>query len=212
MWLSVRFHGSRTRGLVKRRQNLWCVAIGPVFPCSVYCHHEKLSTQTFLCMSQMRKKKALDIPQATQHHPHTAQKPCSPETRGTNFASNSLSEASPASGTCDSSSSSSRASTTWAEHAPDCLRCKGTHPCKAPARFFAVGMASLSGSYLYRVMAALTICDCFSVNKLAFLSELIGLSQEHVCLNQRIHLSSHGLEASQQKVDSRVVVPDFLSA
>ena len=27
MWLSVRFHGSRTRGLVKRWQDLWCVVM-----------------------------------------------------------------------------------------------------------------------------------------------------------------------------------------
>ena len=65
-------------------------------------------------------------------------------------------------------------------------------------------MASLSGSYSYRLMAALTICDCFSADKLAFLKNTCAL-------NQRIHLSSHRLEASQQQVESRVVIPDFLT-
>ena len=118
-------------------------------------------------------------------------------------ASNSSSEASFTSRTGSSSSPSSRASTTWAECAPDCFQCKGTPPRKVPARGIAVSMASLSGSYSYRFMAALTICDCFSNDNLAF--------QEHVCLNQRIHLSSHCFEASQQNVESRVLITDFLT-
>ena len=66
-----------------------------------------------------------------------------------------------------------------------------------------MSITSLSGSYSYRLMAAQTICDCFSADK-------SGPSQDHVCLNQRVHLSSHFLEASLNKiVESRVVIPDF---
>ena len=122
-----------------------------------------------------------------------------------NMATASWYSASSASGTCSSSSSSSWASTTstWAEHAPDCFRCKGTPPRKSPARGIAVSIASLRSSYSYRLMAALTICDCFSANKL--------VSQEHLCLNQRIHLSSHCLEVYRQNVEFSVVIPDFLT-
>ena len=42
---------------------------GPGSPCSVYCHHEKLSTPTFYSCHKCAKK-ALEIPQASQHHPH----------------------------------------------------------------------------------------------------------------------------------------------
>ena len=53
-------------------------------------------------------------------------------------------------------------------------------------------------------MAALTICDCFSADRLAFL-------KIHVCLHQRIHLTTHCLRASQQNDESRVVIHDFLT-
>ena len=55
------------------------------------------------------------------------------------------------------------------------------HPRKAPARGIAVGMASLSGSYSCRLMAALTIGHCFSADKLGFLKNKCALIKGFTC-------------------------------
>ena len=83
MWLSVRFHRSRTRGLVKRRQNLWYV---------VMLLSPKTQHANFLSMSQMRKNRPWKFQKQPNtigtmclergiHTPH--RKRVSPETRCT---------------------------------------------------------------------------------------------------------------------------------
>ena len=90
---------------------------------------------------------------------------------------------------CSPSSSSS-----WAEYAPDCSRGKGK-----PARKNA------------RSKNRCEHCVSQWLVLVSILGRHIGLSQEQVCLNQRIHLSRHCLEASQQNVEPCVVIPDFLT-
>ena len=99
---------------------------------------------------------------------------------------------------CSSSSSSSWASTNWAEYAPDCARCKGTHPRKE----IAVSIAFLSGSYSYRLMAAPTICDCFSTDKLAFLKNTCALIRGFTCAATALKRLNNMLN---------LLIPDFLS-
>ena len=79
-------------------------------------------------------------------------------------------------------------------------RCKGTPPRKAPARGIAVSS---------RLSRARIRIDSAAANNLVIAFQPTNWpSQEHVCLDQRIHLSSHRLETSQQNVESCVIIPD----
>ena len=63
-----------------------------------------------------------------------------------------------------------------------------------------MSMASLSDSYSYRLMAALTICDCFSADRLVFCKNARAFIKGFTCpataskrLNKLLNLVSYSL-------------------
>ena len=109
------------------------------------------------------------------------------------------------------------ASFTWAEYVPGCFRFKGTLHRKALARGIAVGVASLSGSYSYRLMAALTICDCFSAEKLASLKNTCTFIKGFTCpttaskrLDKMLNLVSYSNPFSPEHFNRLKVCPQVI--